>query len=268
MVQDRLPGKCEEDWYNMPLYYDIVFDQDTSCEAEFLEHVFARHADRENRNRLKILEPACGSGRLLHALSSMGHQVTGFDVSTQMIEFSKKRLIAAGYTPNLFHMEMDSFEIPCKFDMAFCLVSTFKYLLDEKSSRAHLQRVANHLESGAIYVLGFHLSNYANRESQREEWQGARKGTEVDCIIDSQPPDQDARLEKMQCVLNVRENNDKKTVRTTWQFRTYDAQQVRDLLSSVPELKLVGCYDFCYDVNEPRELESPWEDVILILKKT
>ena len=95
-----------------------------------------------------------------------------------------------------------------------------------------------------------------------------RKGTEVDCIIDSQPPDQDARLEKMQCVLNVRENNDKKTVRTTWQFRTYDAQQVRDLLSSVPELKLVGCYDFCYDANEPRELESPWEDVILILKKT
>ena len=267
MLKGQSSESVEEDWYNMPLYYDIIFDQDTTCEAEFLEQVFARHSDIVSSNVIEILEPACGSGRLLHALSRMGHNVTGFDISPAMLEFSKSRLIRSGFEPNLYQMGMDDFEIARDFDMAFCLVSTFKYLLDEQSARAHLRQVAHHLKEGAIYVLGFHLSDYSKLVPQREEWNGVRNGTEVECVIDSDPPDPDSRLEHMRCVLNVQNKGKKKTVRTNWNFRTYDAVEVRTLLASVPELSLEACYDFCYDINEPRELDSPWEDVVMILKK-
>ena len=266
-MKDQSSEIVEEDWYNLPLYYDIVFDQDTICEAEFLEQAFDRHSDIVRPKVIEILEPACGSGRLLHALSNMGHNVTGFDISPAMLEFSENRLIESGFEPSLYQMGMERFEISRDFDMAFCLVSTFKYLLDEESARAHLRQVARHLKDGAIYVLGFHLSDYTKQVSQREEWNGVRNGTEVECVIDSEPPDPDARLEHMCCVLNVRDKGKEKTVRTNWKFRTYNPAEVRTLLESVPELSLEACYDFCYDITEPRELESPWEDVIMILKK-
>ena len=120
----------EEDWYNMPLYYDIIFDQETSREAEFLERMVSLHAARGELGALDILEPACGSGRLMELLSGMGHRVTGFDMSPAMIEFSRNRLLLAGHEPRLYQMGMEEFQIPGKFDMAYCLVSTFKYLLN------------------------------------------------------------------------------------------------------------------------------------------
>jgi hypothetical protein len=39
------------------------------------------------------------------------------------------------------------------------------------------------------------------------------------------------------------------------------------MLKAVPELSLVACYDFRYDLDAERELDDSWEDVILVLKK-
>ena len=267
MDSTQRAGLNEEDWYNMPLYYDIIFDQETSREAEFLEQMVSLHATRGEPGGLDILEPACGSGRLMELLSGMGHRVTGFDISSAMIEFAKDRLLSAGHEARLYKMGMEGFQIPGKFDMAYCLVSTFKYLLNEEDASSHLRNVAAHLRRGGIYVLGFHLSVYSKRDRQREHWVGSRAGTRVDCTIDSDPPDNESRLENIQSTLKIKGQKGKKTVNTKWKFRTYDASQVRSLLKAIPEFKLVQCYDFCYDVNEPRELESPWEDVVLILKK-
>ena len=152
----------------MPLYYDIIFDQETSREAEFLELMVSLHAARGELGALDILEPACGSGRLMELLSGMGHRVTGFDMSPAMIEFSRNRLLLAGHEPRLYQMGMEEFQIPGKFDMAYCLVSTFKYLLNEQDASSHLRNVAAHLRRGGIYVLGFHLSTYSKNDRQRE----------------------------------------------------------------------------------------------------
>jgi hypothetical protein len=162
---------------------------------------------------------------------------------------------------------MEKFTMPGKFDMAYCLVSTFKYLLNESDARSHLRDIARHLRVGGIYLLGFHLSRYDRPKQQGEHWEGSREGVSVDCMIDTAPPDSQLRLENLESTLQISENGMKKTIRTAWQFRTYDAAQVRAMLQTVPELTLVKCYDFYYDSSEPRELEDPWDDVILVLKK-
>ena len=55
------------DWYDTPLYYDIVFDDYTRPESEFLEKVLKLHGRTRGR---RVLEPACGSGRLVAAMAS------------------------------------------------------------------------------------------------------------------------------------------------------------------------------------------------------
>ena len=36
---------------------------------------------------------------------------------------------------------------------------------------------------------------------------------------------------------------------------------------SDPELELVACHDFRYQIDETRELDDAWEDIVLVLKK-
>ena len=163
-------------------------------------------------------------------------------------------------------MQKFAFDAP-PFDLAHCFVSTFKYLLDERSARAHLRCVAQHLRSGGLYILGLHLTDYPNSGAASERWRGRRGAVSVDCVIDSGPADRASRTERVRSSLRIREGGAHKTLDSSWTFRTYDAPQLRSTLRAVPALSLEACYDFRYEIESPRDLDDPWEDVILVLKK-
>ena len=62
-------GRYEDlDWYEAPEYYDAIYDVDTDLEADFLEAAYERHATAGRARR--VLEPACGSGRLVAAMAA------------------------------------------------------------------------------------------------------------------------------------------------------------------------------------------------------
>lgn len=256
------------DWYDTPLYYDIIFDADTAREGAFLEAVRARHGETRGK---QVLEPACGSGRLVSEMARRGWKVSGFDGGERMLEFARQRLQAQGLKARLWHDWMQSFTIGGKadgaFDLAHCLVSTFKYLLTEADAVAHLRRVAASLKPGGLYVLGIHLSDYGRTEPEHERWVGERDGIHVVCNTRSWPADRATRLEAMRTRLKITHEGRTHTQETRWQFRTYNAAQARALLKKAPDLKLLACYDFTYDIEAPRELDDSYSDVILVLRR-
>src|SRR6187455_3399519 len=127
------------DWYETPHYYDIVFDADTRREADFLEEMARRYG---RRGTARVLEPACGSARLVRELARRGYSVTGFDRSEAMLAYAERRLRERRLSARLARSKLESFRFGQRFDVAHCLVSTFKYLLDEASARSHLRCVA------------------------------------------------------------------------------------------------------------------------------
>ena len=74
------------DWYESPHYYDILLAPDSEREAGFLEAVAARHGRTLGRN---VLEPACGSGRLLLEMARRGWRVTGVDLLRHIRETNR-----------------------------------------------------------------------------------------------------------------------------------------------------------------------------------
>ena len=50
-------------------------------------------------------------------------------------------------------------------------------------------------------------------------------------------------------------------------FRTYTQAQLFRLLGRVPELELVGTFDFTYQIEEPIEIHASTQDIVLILRK-
>ena len=252
------------DWYETPIYYDIVFEEGTQQEADFLEAAMRQYAHSGGQ---RVLEPACGSGRLLIELARRGYEVTGFDLSERMIDFARCRLGEAGVEGDLSVGRMEAFRYPRRFDMAFCLVSSFKYLLTEDDAHAHLRCMAEALESGGIYALGLHLSEYGDDQISRERWVGRRDGIEVVCNIQGWPADPRTRTERVRSRLVVNENGATRRYETEWHFRTYDLDQLYKLLDGHPEFELAATHNFLYRIDEPIPLDGSYLDNLLILRR-
>jgi SAM-dependent methyltransferase len=252
------------DWYEDARYYDIVFDADTRREMAFLEAVQERHGLRRGRH---MLEPACGSGRLVAAAAARGYRVTGFDISEGMLRFARRRLRARSLNARLIKARMEDFSFAGKFDIAHCLISTFKYLLSEEAAVGHLRCMAASLKPGGVYVLGLHLTDYADRTCSHERWVARRGGEEVICNIRSWPPDRRRRTERVRSRLIVRRQGRQRRLETQWTFRTYGLGQLRSLLRSVPQLEHVATHDFHCDIERPIAFDGRQLDNVLILRR-
>ncbi len=252
------------DWYETPHYYDIVFDPDTNSELQFLEQALERYGLSRGR---RVLEPACGSGRLVLGMTERGYKVTGTDLSKAMIAYTRARLREANVKARLKVADMAEAPPKGPFDLAHCMVSTFKYLQTEKAALSHLQGVCDALAPGGIYCLGFHLTDYDIDHEDLEHWEQERDGVQVSCDIRTWPPNAKRRLEPVRSNLTVTENGITRRTQTDWHFRTYNTAQFHKLLAKVPEFELVCTHDFEYDIDECFELNDTQYDVLVVLRR-
>ena len=160
---------------------------------------------------------------------------------------------------------MADFRFRRSFDLAHCLISTFKHLLDEDSARDTLKCVARSLRPGGIFVLWMHLTQYGWRHRLRERWSAERGRTKVTCNLQSWPANRSKRTERVWARLTVEERGATDRLESEWNFRTYDAKELRRLLRSVPELEHLATYDFTY--SEKRQLNDEQLDCVLVLRK-
>lgn len=252
------------DWYDLPRLYDIVFDVGTAQEADFLEAAAARYGRAGGQ---RVLEPACGSGRLVAELARRGWTVHGFDRNAGMLAYARRRLDREGLRATLTEGDMARFEVPRPFDLAHCLVSTFKYLLDEDSARSHLECVANALHAGGIYVLGVHLTTYDRVGEERERWVETRDGITVTSDMRVARPNRTTRLELVRTRLTEVEGARKREYESTWHFRTYGPAQMQSLVKSVPAFELVALHDFDYDLAKRSTWADGRLDKVLVLRR-
>ena len=258
----------QRDWYDTPLYYDIIFDADTLKEAAFLEGVWERFATVRARRMKRVLEAACGSGRVMGEMLKRGWEADGFDLNASMLEHARKRLEGLDQW-KVWQGDLAGFEVPKgrRYGVVHCLVSTFKYVLSEAEAVAALRRMGEALLPGGVVVLGLHLTDYGRKGCEHERWVEERDGVAVVCNTRTWPADRRTRLERVRARLKVTEGGVTREQETVWDFRTYSAGQFRALVGAVPELERVGCFDFQYDLSAPRKLDDGYADVILVLRK-
>ncbi|HZS02157.1 MAG TPA: class I SAM-dependent methyltransferase [Chloroflexota bacterium] len=109
----------------------------------------------------RVLELACGSGRLLVPLARAGCAVVGLDVSPPMLAIARERLAAAGAAVaarvRLVESHMRAFALDETFDLAVIAARSFAYLLTGADQQRALHTIAAHLRPGGL--LAFDLLN-------------------------------------------------------------------------------------------------------------
>jgi len=107
---------------------------------------YARLA-RESGGR--VLELACGTGRVTLALAEQGFDITGIDVSDGMLTMARRKAAACADTVRnrltLLHQDMTRLDLPARFGFAFVPFRSFQHLLTIELQRAALATIARHL---------------------------------------------------------------------------------------------------------------------------
>jgi SAM-dependent methyltransferase len=258
------PAPLHANWYDYPQYYDIAFRSETRLEADFLEAACRKYCPFTAR---RLLEPACGTGRLLTELAGRGYRMTGIDLSRPSLEFLRKRLARRGLRGQVVEADMADFRLPRPVDAAYSTFDGFRHLLSEDAARRHLECVAAALRPGGIYVLGFHLLPPDADEECTERWTERHRGTQVTVTLRVLSTDRRRRLETLRVSLLVRRGLRELRLRHEFPFRMYTAAQFRRLLARVPGLELCDVYDFWYEIDDPLVLSDELSDTVFILRK-
>ena len=234
--------------YDYPQYYDIAFQAYTQQEADFIDAACRKYCPFVAR---RLLEPACGTGRLITELAARGYQMIGFDLSEPALSYLRRRLARRRLHAEIFEGEMSDFRVARPVDAAYCTVNTFRHLLTEQAARRHLECIADSLRPGGIYILGLHLLPLNGKEENVWHWTEQRRQTKVTTTLRSLSIHLRRRTENLRVRLLVRRGAKELHLRYEFQFRTYTARQFRRLLDSIPSLEPQDIYDFRYDIKQP-----------------
>ncbi len=252
------------DCYDVPGYWDLAFSDETLPEADFLQAVATQFSPRPVKS---VLELGCGGGRQTLEMSKRGYSVTAIELNPSCVTWTQRRLARQHFSANVQCGDMGEFQLSKPVDLAHCLVNTFRHLTSEESARRHLQCVAAALKSGGLYVLGFHLLPPDAAEIDCERWTIRKGTTRVTTTIRVLNFSRQSRIETVRFSLKV--TTPRRIIRTATdhRLRIYRADQFRRLLRSVPQLELIGVYDFCYDLPEPLPLNDILGDAVFVLRR-
>jgi SAM-dependent methyltransferase len=136
--------------------YDLAFSWDIEGEVDWL-------LGRLGRACRSVLEPGCGSGRVLEPLARRGVEAVGLDRSAAMVRLARARL---GDAAQVVLADMTDFDLGRTFDGALCPINTLAHLSPGELAR-HLERMGRHLEPGARYLVQLQLGG----EAHSSEWE-------------------------------------------------------------------------------------------------
>jgi SAM-dependent methyltransferase len=261
--ESSLPER-KSSWYDFPQYYDLAFRSETSLEADFIEAAARKYCDFKAR---RLLEPACGTGRLVAELAARGYEVAGFDLNQAALDYLRRRLIRRGLRAEVFEADMADFRVPAPVGAAYCTFNSFRHLLTEEAARRHLECVAASLRLGGIYILGFHLLPPDASEECTERWTEHHGRTTVTTTLRVLSANRRRRIEKLRISMLARVGAKEIRMRDEFRFRMYTAAQFRRLLAAVPSLELCDVYDFWYEIDHPLEFNDDRADTVFILRR-
>ncbi|GHP12909.1 methyltransferase [Lentilactobacillus fungorum] len=101
----------------------------------------------------KILDLACGTGRLAVKLADANYQVTGADLSTDMLTMADQRATKAGVSIPFIQTDMRDLEGLDQYDIITCFDDSLNYLVTSADLRQTFNSVNQHLNSGGHFLF-------------------------------------------------------------------------------------------------------------------
>ena len=257
--------------YDYPRYYDLVFGSDWSAEYHFIRDAARRHVDWGGEapplTAWRLLEPACGTGRLLYRFAKGGTHAAGLDLNAAAVDYCNKRLRRSGLPESAWVADMCDFSVEHLYDAAFNTINSFRHLASEQAAAAHLDAMADAVRPGGIYLLGLHLTPKRGPQTDEESWSARRGNLVVNTHMWPRDKDRRNRVERYNIRFDVYQPSGHSRIEDCLELRSYTADQFQTLVDRCPRWRVEEAYDFRYSVDDPIEIDATTEDVVYVLKR-
>ncbi len=262
--------------YDYPTYYDLIFGADWAAEFKFLEAAFAKHVTPAKKKGaksgkptqgLRLLEPACGTGRLIYRMAKAGYECAGLDLNEKAIDYCNKRLAKNGLPESAWVADMTDFKVDRPYDAAFNTINSFRHLGTEKLTLAHFRCLGEAIRPGGIYALGFHLTPLVGEATDEERWSARRGHLMINTHMWPRDKDPKNRVERFNLRFDVYRPTEQLRIDDCLVLRSYTFKQFESMIAKTEHWEIEEAYDFRYDINEPIEVDESTEDVVYILKR-
>lgn len=203
----------------------------------------------------RILDCACGTGNVSFELARLGYDVTGVDLSEEMIQVAQHKARRNGSGAKFYQADLANFKLGATFDTATCLYDSLNYILEPAKLQAAFGRIAKYLEKGGIFVFDmnsvFALSSdlftqrqYDPRKQLHYDWKASYdKATKI-CTV------------QMEFKRKAKDGKLPELFHETHRERAYELEEVEAMLEATGWL-LLQKYD-AYTLNPPHKRSERW----------
>ena len=129
-------------------YYDnLNYNADYKKVADYIESVFEIY----NKKPELVLDLACGTGNLTLELDRRGYDMTGVDLSAEML--SVAYIKSEGKNILWLNQDMCGFELYGTVDAIVCCYDSLNYILDGEKIKKCFKLVYNYLNPGGLFIF-------------------------------------------------------------------------------------------------------------------
>ena len=135
---------------NLAISYDrLTNDVDYSAVVNFYHSILAL----ENVKPRTAVDLACGTGSVSLLLAQHGYQVTGVDMSEDMLTVAYSKAQALERPPVFVCQKLQELRLPRGVDLAVCGLDSMNYIVDPADCEMAIKRVFKALNPGGIFIF-------------------------------------------------------------------------------------------------------------------
>ncbi len=131
-------------------YDELYSEKDYQAECDLIEQTFRQFGKGEVRS---VVDFGCGTGNHSIPLALRGYNVTGVDLSAEMLRVARQKSVDAGVSINWTIGDIRNTHVDGPFDAGLFMFSVLGYLLPNEDVMAALTTARRHIHTGGILIF-------------------------------------------------------------------------------------------------------------------
>ena len=137
-------------YHELAKSYDrLTNDVDYEATVDFYMEILKR----EGLKPRTVVDLACGTGSVTELLARKGYQVTGVDMSEEMLTEAMAKVMDMERPPRFVCQRLQELKLPVAVDMAVCALDSLDYVTDPKDCAEAIRRAWKALNPGGIFIF-------------------------------------------------------------------------------------------------------------------
>ena len=137
-------------YHELAKSYDrLTNDVDYEATVDFYMQILSR----EGLHPRTVVDLACGTGSVTEILARKGYEVTGVDMSEEMLTEAMAKVMDMDNPPRFVCQKLQELKLPRAVDMAVCALDSMDYITNPEDCAEAVRRTYKALNPGGIFIF-------------------------------------------------------------------------------------------------------------------